>query len=50
MEFKKGKLLLEEEAKPILLKLIKKYQPGDEDPSKELADNRYSFEYRKKYV
>jgi hypothetical protein len=54
MEFRKAKKILEDEAKPILKQLIEKYHiytEGQEaDPSKDLVDNRYSFEYRKKYA
>ncbi len=54
MEFRKAKEILEEEAKPIQKQLITLYRqrPEDEvqDPSKDLEDTRYSFEYRKKYA
>ncbi|TNV71246.1 hypothetical protein FGO68_gene16973 [Halteria grandinella] len=54
MEFRNAKKILEDEAKPILKQLIEKYHiypEGQEaDPAKDLVDNRYSFEYRKKYA
>lgn len=50
MEFKAAKSILEEEAKPILKKLIEKYQPGEKEPEKDLVENRYSFKYRKMYA
>ena len=52
MEFRKAKDLLEGEALPRIKALIEKFkQEGDvEDKSKDLADSRYSFVYRKKYA
>jgi hypothetical protein len=54
MEFKKAKEILEDEAKPILKSLIDRYHIREEDEiqdlTKDLVDNRYSFEYRKKYA
>lgn len=50
MEYKSAKKILEEEAKPLLQSLFKKYGgDGASDPTKDLPDNRYSFLYRKKY-
>lgn len=52
MEYKAAKKILEEEAKPLLQLVIGKFQEEaeEEDPTKDLPDNRYSFIYRKKYV
>jgi hypothetical protein len=57
MEFREAKDILEEEAKPLLQQLITKYNPKCEegeveilDLTKDLIDNRYSFQYRKKYA
>lgn len=51
MEFRKAKFFLEQEAKPILIILIDKFQTDKKDAeSKVLLDNKYSFEYRKMYA
>ena len=44
MEFKKAKELLEDQAKPLIKRLIKKFQPSEnDDPTIDLVDNKYSF-------
>jgi hypothetical protein len=55
MEFRRAKQALEEGAKPILKKLIDKFHVFQDeqevrDLTKDLVENRYSFEYRKKYA
>ena len=57
MEYKEAKKILEEEAKPLLQALIKKFSPQqnkedeeDVEQTKDLPDGRYSFTYRRKYV
>lgn len=54
MEFRKSERILDDEAKPILKKLIEKYyiyaEGQEKDEAKDLADNRYSFEFRKRFA
>eukprot|EP00347_Sterkiella_histriomuscorum_P004219 403361289 len=51
MEFRKAKQYLEQEARPILIRIIEKYQTDKKDQDiKVLIDNKYSFEYRKQFA
>ena len=49
MEFRKAKEILEEQAKPMLKKLIEEFGSPDEE-GKDLSDSRYAFLYRKKFA
>jgi hypothetical protein len=56
MEFRAAKDLLENQAKPILKKLIQRFGPEqtleqkEANQAKDLLENRYSFTYRKRYA
>lgn len=51
MEFRRAKEILEDQAKPYIKRLIKKYQPSEiDDPTIDLINNKYSFQWRKKYA
>ena len=49
MEFRKAKEILEEQAKPMLKKLIEEFGTPAEE-GKDLSDSRYAFIYRKKFA
>ncbi|CDW78879.1 tetratricopeptide repeat family [Stylonychia lemnae] len=51
MEFESAKKYLEEHAKPVLKRIIDQFQEDkSQSQTKDLIDNKYSFQYRKQYT